>query len=43
MSAPLYRNAGYLALAFVLAPGLVLALDAIAGLRKGAGRGDGLP
>jgi len=43
MSAPLYRNGGYLALAFVLAPGLVLALDAIAGLRKGTRPGAELP
>ena len=34
LSAPLYRNSGYLALAFVLAPGLVLILDAMAGMRR---------
>jgi hypothetical protein len=34
LSAPLYRNAGWIALAFVLAPGLVLVLDAIAGMRR---------
>jgi hypothetical protein len=37
MSAPLYRSSGYIALAFVLAPGLVLILDAIAGMRRGEG------
>jgi len=31
MSAPLFRNSGYIALAFVLAPGLVLIVDAVAG------------
>jgi hypothetical protein len=34
MSAPLYRNSGWIALALVLAPGLVLVADAIAGTRE---------
>jgi hypothetical protein len=31
MSAPLFRTSGYIALAFVLAPGLMLIVDALAG------------
>ena len=39
MSAPLYRRSGLIALAFVLAPGLVLVIDALAGRKRSTGGG----